>query len=140
MRIVHGRSGAPSEYRGGTTFTGDVWAESVLPATDGTTINTVTFLPGGRTYWHSHERGQILRVVQGRGLVCADGGAPVVISVGDTVWVPPGERHWHGACPDSLMTHEAVSLGPTQWESVAVTDEEYSSTPRDPRAGQEHRE
>ena len=30
------------------------------PATDGVTINNVFFAPGARTFWHHHERGQIL--------------------------------------------------------------------------------
>jgi quercetin dioxygenase-like cupin family protein len=128
MRIINGRSGAPSEDRTGTTFTGEVWAEPVLPTTDGTTINTVTFTPGARTHWHSHEHGQVLQVVSGTGLVCSDGGPPVEIGVGDVVWVPPGERHWHGAAPESLLSHHAVSLGTTRWED-AVTDAEYAAPP-----------
>jgi quercetin dioxygenase-like cupin family protein len=46
-----------------------------------------------------------------------------VIQAGDTVWVPPGERHWHGAAQDSVMTHTAISLGETRWaEEVAGDD------------------
>jgi 4-carboxymuconolactone decarboxylase len=37
-------------------------------------------------------------------------GEPVrVLRPGDTVWIPPGAKHWHGATPDSAMTHVAVS-------------------------------
>jgi quercetin dioxygenase-like cupin family protein len=133
MKIIRGRSGSPSQNRGGTTFTGDVWAESVLPTTDGTTVNTVTFLPGSRTHWHSHEHGQLLQVVQGEGLVCSFGGPPVVIRPGDTIWVPAGERHWHGAGPDSLLTHVAISLGKTSWEHE-VSEAEYRAEPDDNRS------
>lgn len=122
MRIVHGRAErTPSEQR--ATVTGEAWFDPVLPATDGTTVNTVFFAPGARTYWHSHENGQLLQVLAGRGLVCTAGEQPQVISAGDTVWVPPGERHWHGAAPDSFMTHTAISLGITHWaEEVAEDD------------------
>jgi 4-carboxymuconolactone decarboxylase len=24
------------------------------------------------------------------------------------VWIPPGEKHWHGATPTNAMTHIAV--------------------------------
>nr|MDT0660716.1 cupin domain-containing protein [Micromonospora sp. DSM 115978] len=114
MRIVHGRpEGARSEQR--DTVTGEVWFDPVLPATDGTTIATVFFAPGARTFWHRHEHGQILQVLAGRGLICTDGERPRPISAGDTVWVPAGERHWHGAAPDSFMTHTAISLGTTFW-------------------------
>ena len=119
MKIVRG--GGPSEQRS-ATVTGQAWFDPVLPATDGMTITTVHFQPGARTYWHSHEKGQILQVLTGRGLIRTFGAPPVEIGAGDTIWVPPGERHWHGAAPDSVMTHTAISLGTTRWESE-VADE-----------------
>ena len=30
------------------------------------------------------------------------------IHPGDVVWFAPGEKHWHGACPDTAMTHIAI--------------------------------
>jgi quercetin dioxygenase-like cupin family protein len=120
VRIVQGRAeGAASEQRA-ATITGEAWFDPVLPATDGTTITTVFFTPGARTFWHSHERGQILQVLSGRGLICTAGEEPREIGAGDTVWVPPGERHWHGATRDSFLSHTAISLGTTHWaEEVA---------------------
>ena len=88
--------------KAGSQFTGEVFPYLTMAATDGVTINTVNFTPCARTYWHSHEKGQILIVVAGRGLVQADGGPVCVMRAGDTVWAPPGERHWHGAAPDSV--------------------------------------
>ena len=123
MKIVHGRG--PSEQRP-KTVTGEAWFDPVLPATDGTVITTVVFTPGARTFWHTHEHGQILQVIAGRGLICAEGGSPQVLSVGDTVWVPPGERHWHGAAIDSFLSHTAISLGTTQWADE-VSDAEYTA-------------
>jgi len=39
------------------------------------------------------------------------------------VWVPPGERHWHGASQGSFLTHTAISLGTTNWlDEVAQID------------------
>lgn len=123
MHIVHGRApGAVAEARGGT-FTGTVWGDPVLPTTDGTTVNSVTFTPGARTFWHHHERGQLLVVTAGTGWVCTYGGPPQPLTVGDVVWVPPGERHWHGAGPGSILTHTAVSLGTTTWlDEVSETE------------------
>ena len=120
MEIVRGSSG-PSEQRT-ATVSGEAWFDPVLPATDGTVITTVFFAPGARTYWHRHENGQILQVLAGRGLICTHGEPPRAITAGDTVWVPPGERHWHGAAPDSFMTHTAISLGATRWESEVEDD------------------
>jgi quercetin dioxygenase-like cupin family protein len=109
-----------------TTFTGTVWRDSVMPTTDGTTINDVFFGPGSRTFWHHHENGQLLIVLSGSGFVRPDGGEPARIEAGDVVWVPPGERHWHGAAADSFMIHRAVSLGKTAW-AEAVADADYAA-------------
>ena len=105
-------------------FTGLASGDVVLPTTDGVTINTVTFAPGARTHWHTHSEGQILFVKSGYGLICTAGEEPQPIREGDTVWIPAGERHWHGASPDSFMAHTAVSFGPTQW-SDEVSHSEY---------------
>ena len=126
MHIVHGRApGATTEARS-ATFTGTVWGDPVLPTTDGTTVNSVTFTPGARTYWHHHERGQLLVVTAGTGWVCAQGEEPQAITVGDLVWAPPGEQHWHGAGPGSILTHTAISLGTTTWLDE-VSEDEYGA-------------
>jgi quercetin dioxygenase-like cupin family protein len=31
------------------------------------------------------------------------------IHPGDSVWFPPGEKHWHGAAPTTAMTHIAIA-------------------------------
>ncbi len=118
-----GMAGIPTQRRT-ETFTGMVFADAVLQGADGIAVNNVFFAPGARTYWHSHERGQILSVVSGSGLICQDGGSTQALSVGDIVWSPPGERHWHGAAPATSMLHCAISLGETKWE-LQVSDEEY---------------
>lgn len=125
--IPGGVPGTATEKRG-ATFTGEVWADPVLPRTDDVTLNTVFFPPRGRTFWHRHENGQVLHVIAGSGLVCADGETPRVLRAGDVVWAPPGELHWHGGGPGSFLTHLAVSLGTTQWEQE-VTDAEYGISP-----------
>src|SRR5690606_7210638 len=134
MRIVHGRAQRVGSEQRSDVVTGEVWFDPILPPTDGTTITTVFFAPGARTYWHNHERGQILHVLAGRGLICAAGERPRVLSSGDMVWVPPGEQHWHGAAPDSFMIHTAISLGVTQW-AVEVTEASYTA-PVDETAGE----
>jgi quercetin dioxygenase-like cupin family protein len=116
MKVFHGRTeGAVSENRS-STFTGTVWADPVMPTTDGVTINNVFFAPGARTYWHSHAQGQILHVTAGSGWVCLEGEEPRVIRMGDFVWIGPKEKHWHGAGADSFMAHTATSVGTTSWQ------------------------
>ena len=126
MQIVRGRapSNKPSKARS-ATFTGTVWGDPVLPTTaEGNSINSVTFTPGARTYWHHHTGGQILVVTAGLGWVCPHGEKPQVIRAGDVVWVPPGERHWHGGTTATVLTHLAISIGPTNWLDE-VGDEDY---------------
>lgn len=132
MLITHGhQDGRPSELRG-PTFSGSVWVDSLIAGGDAPTVNAVVFPPAGRTYWHHHTDGQLLLVTHGSGLVQTKDGRCEQIVPGDVVWFPAGEVHWHGAGPDTLMSHLAISLGPTNWLD-AVTDAEYEAAVRDSR-------
>jgi 4-carboxymuconolactone decarboxylase len=68
----------------------------------------VTFEPGARTAWHTHPLGQTLIVTAGTGRVQRWGDPVDEIRQGDVVWIPPGQKHWHGAAPNSSMTHIAI--------------------------------
>ena len=116
--------------KAGSQFTGSVFPYLTMPSTDGVTINTVNFTPCARTYWHHHEFGQILLVVAGRGLIQVDGEPVRIMRAGDTIWCPPGERHWHGGSLDSFVTHIAISLGTTKWADE-VSEDEYRSSPEE---------
>lgn len=125
MKINRGRvEGKPSESRT-ENFTGTVWGDPVLTGTDGVLINNVFFEPGSRTYWHSHDGGQVLHVLAGQGRVCLRGGEPETIHTGDIVFFEPGEEHWHGADESQYLLHLAISLGGHAWLEP-VTDEEYA--------------
>jgi quercetin dioxygenase-like cupin family protein len=108
--IHHPAGSRPSARPNPDYFTGDVWMDPVnsapLPARLAAVV--VRFDPGARTAWHTHPFGQTLFVLSGRGLVCRRGETPQTILPGDTVWIDPGEEHWHGASPDVGMTHMAM--------------------------------
>ncbi|HUF55456.1 MAG TPA: cupin domain-containing protein, partial [Thermohalobaculum sp.] len=95
----------PADY-----FTGTVWMEPVIEAPDPARANAVivTFAAGARTFWHTHPLGQTLHVLSGTGRVQPEGGPVRAIRAGDPVWIPPGEKHWHGAAPEHAMTHLAI--------------------------------
>jgi quercetin dioxygenase-like cupin family protein len=112
-------------------FTGAVYIDEItdrdLPST--MRVNAVRFSPGARTAWHSHRLGQTLRVTEGLGRAQVRGGEVMIIRPGDTIWTPPGEWHWHGAAPDTFMSHLAIWEAPeggaeSEWGEV-VSDEEY---------------
>lgn len=130
MKVAHGRAGSPAEQRT-ATFTGTVYMDPVLTA-DGVSVNTVTFIHSARTYWHSHPGGQLLVVTAGMGIVATRSGDVQVLAAGDFVWAEPGEEHWHGAAPDSLLTHVAVSHGETLWLDE-VDRPDYAVLGADPR-------
>ncbi len=89
---------------------------------------SVTFEPGARTLWHSHPLGQNLRVTGGCGWVQRWDGPIEEIRPGDVVWIPPGEKHWHGAASTTAMTHiavyEFIDGSGADWMEP-VSDEQY---------------
>lgn len=91
----------------------------------------VTFQPGARTAWHTHPLGQVLIVASGAGRVQRWGGQIEEIHQGDVVWFAPGEKHWHGAAPDTPLTqiavHEVLDGKVVHWMEQ-VTDEQYQAT------------
>ncbi len=117
---------APASY-----FTGTVWQDPVIEAPAPARINAVrvTFEPGARTAWHTHPLGQTLYVLAGCGRVQTEGGPVREIRAGDVVWIPPGEKHWHGAAPTTMMAHlamqEAENGSAATWLEH-VTDAQYA--------------
>jgi quercetin dioxygenase-like cupin family protein len=91
-------------------FTGTVRIDPLFNPFDAARVQgaQVTFEPGARTAWHTHPLGQTLVVVSGLGRVQRAGGAIEEIRPGDVVWFGPGERHWHGAAPETAMVHIAI--------------------------------
>jgi quercetin dioxygenase-like cupin family protein len=126
MKINRGRERATRSEARSETFTGEVWADPVLQGAEGVALNNVFFAPRARTHWHRHERGQILHVTSGEGRVATRDGQSGTIAAGDTVWIPPGEEHWHGASEQSFLLHLAISIGRTEWLD-AVTDADYDN-------------
>ena len=118
---------APPEY-----FTGTVLQDPIVATAAPARLvaNVVAFEPGARTAWHTHPLGQTLYVISGFGRVQAKDGPIREIRAGDVVWIPPGEKHWHGASPTNAMTHiamqESLDGSAVNWMEH-VTDAEYSA-------------
>ncbi|OLC39298.1 MAG: cupin [Gemmatimonadetes bacterium 13_1_40CM_4_65_7] len=98
------------------------------PPPSRTSGGRVTFEPGARTAWHTHPLGQTLIVTAGTGWVQEWGGPTEEIREGDVVWIPPGQKHWHGATPTGTMTHIAIQEfldGKNVNWMETVSDEQY---------------
>ena len=126
--IIPTRRG-PAEW-----FTGTVWQDPVVetPAPARVRAARVSFELGARTAWHTHPLGQTLHVLTGVGRAQTWGGPVHEIRPGDTVWIPPGEKHWHGAAPTTGMVHLAIQESLDGVHVVwleHVSDEEYAAAP-----------
>ena len=113
-------------------FTGAVRVETLVQAPEPARVAAanVTFEPGARTAWHTHPLGQTLIVTAGCGWTQREGGPIEPIHPGDVVWIPPGEKHWHGATPTTAMTHIAIqerAEGKAVEWLEQVTEEQYLS-------------
>jgi quercetin dioxygenase-like cupin family protein len=109
MKLI--RAGSRTTEKGPAQwFTGDVHLERLhaAPAPARVACVSVTFQPGARTAWHTHPLGQTLIVTAGSGWTQCEGEPVVEIRVGDVIWCPPNHRHWHGATPNTSMTHIAI--------------------------------
>lgn len=131
------RNAAQSYSQGGADyFTGSVRVDTQFKTTAParTSGGRVTFEPGARTAWHTHPLGQTLIVTAGTGRVQRWGDPIEEIHQGDVVWIPPGQKHWHGAAPDSAMTHFAIAEQldgkVVQWLEK-VSNEQYNAKPGD---------
>ena len=112
-------------------FAGTVWQDPVIEAPDPARLRAVlvTFEPAARTAWHTHPLGQTLYVTAGCGRFQAWDSEVHEIRAGDVIWIPPGEKHWHGAGAETMMIHlamqEAHAGAAVEWLEH-VSDDQYA--------------
>ncbi len=133
MEIIRAGS-RPSAPGPADWFTGTVRIDRLFNNFDTDRVQgaSVTFEPGARTAWHTHPLGQTLLVTAGSGRVQRWGGPVEEIRPGDVIWIAPGEKHWHGAAPQTAMTHTAiheVQDGRAVDWMEKVSDAQYSGAP-----------
>lgn len=119
----------PADY-----FTGRVTMDPIIEAPAPARVQAlkVHFEAGARTAWHSHPLGQTLYVLSGVGRYQTWGEGVQEIRSGDTIWIPPGEKHWHGAAPDTAMVHiaihESLDGNHAEWMEQ-VSQDDYAAVP-----------
>ena len=74
-------------------------------------VNRVLFEPGARTHWHTHPEEQVLVILEGDCRLRTRTGEERLARQGQTVRLPAGEEHWHGAVPGATMTHLSITTG-----------------------------
>ena len=128
------RNGEQASVRGSDQFfTGSVRIDPLYPANNDmrSSGGSVTFEPGARSHWHIHPVGQVLIVTAGVGLTQEWGKSVQEIRPGDVVICPVGVKHWHGAAPNSSMTHISICEEKEPGKVVEwleeVTDEQYNA-------------
>src|SRR4051812_48628930 len=124
-RVKQGEVEGPAEF-----FTGRVTIRGQFARDEPSRVTgaIVTFQPGARTAWHTHPLGQTLIVTDGVGWTRVEDGAIEEFAAGDILLCPRDRRHWHGATPESSMTHVAIQEmvdGTNVTWMEHVTDDEY---------------
>lgn len=117
-------------------FIGQSYINPVV--TEGIKIFNVTFEPGCRNNYHIHHAksggGQILLAVDGIGYYQEAGKEAIILRPGDSVFIKPNVKHWHGATKNSYFSHLAIDVPGEDTSNVwlePVTDEEYDKLPQE---------
>ncbi len=104
MKVVK-MDNIPREIFINPIFTGrEVTRQVLLPESKEYEVNIINFGKGVRNKFHAHDCEQILIVTGGKGIIATEKEEKVV-TVGDIVLIPAGEKHWHGSGGDSEFSH-----------------------------------
>ena len=104
----------PREPQQSSLFTGPVTMQTMVGTelSKRFLIRQVNFGRGVRNKFHSHSIEQVLIVTEGKGIVATDE-EEVTVGPGDVIFIPAGEKHWHGATKDTTFSHIYV-MSPEQ--------------------------
>ena len=89
-----------------TLFTGEASMQYIIDKelSKNFLITQVNFERGVRNKFHMHSTEQVLIVTEGKGIVATEK-EEISVGVGDIIYIPAGEKHWHGATKDSTFSH-----------------------------------
>ncbi len=119
MKVIR-PDAVPEESADSPLFTGGAVTRQPLVTPDmgdNFSINIVNFSPGARNKMHTHTSDQVLFVTAGKGIIATEA-EKEVITTGDVVHIHAGEKHWHGATPESAFSHIALTAKGSQTTQV----------------------
>ena len=101
-------SEVPPEPTVNRLFTAPVTRQPLVSESKELSVSIINFGKGVRNKYHIHDGDQVLVISAGKGFVATEEEKRVV-SVGDVVLFPAGEKHWHGATEDSAFSHIVIT-------------------------------
>jgi quercetin dioxygenase-like cupin family protein len=107
MKIVKVK-GVKAEESTDKIFKGKVSVQRILGDSEKELrVIVVNFNRGAVNIFHTHTFDQVLYVTEGKGIVATED-KEVMVTPGTIIFIPAGEKHWHGATKDSSFSHIAV--------------------------------
>jgi len=110
MKIVNIKNVLKKEFTDLPLFTGKITRQSPLNDLKNSelSVDYINFSKGVHNKLHVHSNDQVLIVTKGQGIIATEK-KEFKIKEGDVVWVPAGEKHWHGAAPGVQFTHISIT-------------------------------
>ncbi|HEY32251.1 MAG TPA: cupin domain-containing protein [Dehalococcoidia bacterium] len=108
MKVIHICDVAAQEASDNPIFRGKVSVQRLIgDSNDELRVSVVNFSPGAVNVFHTHTFDQVLYVIEGEGIVATEE-KEVRVAPGTIIYIPAGEKHWHGAAEDSAFSHIAI--------------------------------
>ena len=110
MKIINIKDVLKEEFTNLPLFTGRIMRQSPLKdiTSSDLSVDYINFAKGVHNKLHVHSNDQVLIVTKGEGIIVTEE-KKFKIKEGDIIWVPAGEKHWHGAVPGSKFTHISIT-------------------------------
>jgi len=89
-------------------FRGKVTRQDIIgESKDELRVAIINFSPGAVNVFHTHTFDQILYVTEGTGIVATEN-EEITVTPATFIFIPAGERHWHGATRETTFSHIAI--------------------------------
>ena len=108
MKVVNTDEVIADDATANPIFRGEVSIQTIIgKSNDEFRVTVVNFSPGAVNIFHTHTFDQVLYVTEGKGIVATET-KEAVVTPGTVIYIPAGEKHWHGATGDSAFSHVAI--------------------------------